>query len=217
MQTLQEEIKKYQEEFSHKAPAEVKEIMDAEAKKLISSNISKTALKVGDLVENFTLPNAANSPVSLDDLLIENDYAVISFYRGAWCPYCNLELRALQRINDELIELKAKLVAISPQIPDVSLTLKEKQELTFEVLSDLHNKLAKTYGLVFTLPPVLQAIYEKFGHDIPGSNQDNSYEIPMPATYVINKDKKVIFSFVNEDYKKRCEPQDILQAIRGNA
>ena len=217
MKTLNEEIAKYQEEFAHKAPAEVKEVMDAENKKLVQANISKNALKVGDKVANFILPNAANKLISLDEILKENDYAVISFYRGAWCPYCNLELRALQRINEELGELKAKLVAISPQTPDVSLSLKEKQELKFEVLSDLHNEVAKAYGLVFTLPPALQAIYERFGHDIPGSNKDNSYELPMPATYVINKDKKIIFSFVNEDYKKRCEPQDILLAIRGNS
>ena len=217
MKTLSEEIAKYKEEFAHKAPAEVKEVMDAETKKLVKANISKNALKVGDQVANFTLPNAANKLVSLDGILKENDYAVISFYRGAWCPYCNLELRALQRINEDLVALKAELVAISPQTPDVSLSLKEKQELAFEVLSDLHNKVAKAYGLVFFLPPAVQAIYESFGHDIPGSNNDNSYELPMPATYVINKDKKIIFSFVNEDYRKRCEPQDILLAIRENS
>jgi len=141
-------------------------------------------------------------------MLLEN------FYRGVWCTYCNLELKALQGINEELQGLGAKLIAVSPQSPDASMTTKEKNELEFEVLSDTGNVVSKEYGLIFSLSEELRPIYLSFGIDIPASNKEDSYEIPMPAIYVVNKKREIIFSFIDEDYTKRCEPQDILDAIK---
>jgi peroxiredoxin len=217
MSRLLDEIKKYKDGFKIKAPQEVQEKMLAATKKLEDANISKNALTVGFQAKDFNLPNAIGNKVSLFKTLEENDFAVVSFYRGVWCAYCNFELKALQGINEELKQLGAKLIAISPQSPDASMTTKEKNELEFEVLSDNENKIAKEYGLVFSLAEELRPIYLSFGIDIPASNKDDSYEIPMPATYVINKNKEIIFSFIDEDYTKRCEPQDILEAIRKNS
>eukprot|EP01155_Anaeramoeba_flamelloides_P033351 Anaeramoba_flamelloidesa98106_60.p1 GENE.a98106_60~~a98106_60.p1 ORF type:complete len:229 (-),score=18.72 a98106_60:522-1187(-) len=213
MSRLVDEIKKYQENFKGKVPVEIREVMLKATENLKNLNISKDALKEGKSAKEFTLPNAVNKEVSLDELLGENDFVVINFYRGAWCPYCNLELQAFQAINEELKTLNAKLIAISPQTPDASLTTKEKNELEFEVLSDMHNVIAKSYGLVFSLADELKPIYSKFGIDIPGSNDEDSYELPMPATYVINKNKEIIYSFIDEDYTKRSEPQTILDII----
>jgi len=216
MSRLIDEIKKYQEGFRVKVPQEVQDKMLVATKRLEDAVISKNALQVGDSAKDFTLPNAVGNNVSLDEVLSNNDFAVVSFYRGAWCAYCNLELKALQEKNDELKALGAKLVAISPQSPDASLTTKEKNELTFEVLSDTNNDIAKEYGLVFSLAEELRPIYLSFGINIPENNDDDSYEIPMPATYVINKNKEILFSFIDEDYTKRCEPQDIIDAIKNN-
>jgi len=146
--------------------------------------------------------------------LEKNDFVIINFYRGAWCPYCNLELKALQGKFDEFKSLNAQLIAISPQTPDASLSTKEKNELQFEVLSDKENKIAKEYGLVFSLAEEIRPIYLSFGIDLLSSNEDNSYELPMPATYVIDKNKKIVFAFIDEDYTKRCEPQEIIEAIK---
>ncbi len=217
MSRLLDELKNYQEEFSKKVPKEVQEIMLKATKKLAEDRLSKNALKVGDIAKDFKLANAANNEVSLFDELEKNDFVVINFYRGVWCPYCNLELKALQSINEELNNLGAKLIAISPQTPDASLSTKEKNELAFEVLSDSHNKIAKEYGLVFSLAEELRPIYESFGIDIVGLNQEDSFELPMPATYVINKNKEIIYSFIDEDYTKRCEPQDIIDIIQKNS
>lgn len=183
-------------------------------KKLEDASISLNALKNGNKVNEFILPNAIGKEISLFDTLENNDFAVVNFYRGVWCAYCNFELKALQERNDELNELGAKLIAISPQSPDSSLSTKEKNDLNFEVLSDINNKIAKEYGLVFSLAEELRPIYKSFNIDIPANNDDDSYELPMPATYVINKNKEIIFSFINEDYTKRCEPQDIIDAIK---
>lgn len=214
MSRLIDEIKNYQEAFKKKAPLEIQEIMLKATKKLADESISKNALKVGDIAPDIKLPNAVGKEVSLYDTLEENDFAVVSFYRGVWCSYCNLELKALQEKNDELNSLGAKLIAVSPQSPDASLTTKEKNELAFEVLSDNENVIAKEYGLVFSLAEELRPIYLSFNIDIPANNDEDSYELPMPATYVINKNKEIIFSFVNEDYTKRCEPQDVVDAIK---
>lgn len=216
MSRLIDSIKEYQEGFKQRAPLAVQEVMKKATKELEDTSISKNALTVGDLAKEIKLPNAVGNQVSLFDTLKENDFAVVSFYRGAWCAYCNFELRALQGINDELKQLGAKLIAVSPQSSDASMSTKEKNELDFEVLSDNENVIAKEYGLVFSLAQELRPIYLSFGIDIPASNKEESYEIPMPATYVINKNKEIIFSFIDEDYTKRCEPQDILDAIKSN-
>ena len=214
MSRLIDEIKKYKEAFKQKAPLEVQEMMLAATKKLEDASISKNALTVGAMAKEIKLPNALGNEVSLFDTLEENDFVVVSFYRGSWCAYCNLELKALQGINEELKQLGAKLIAVSPQSPDASMSTKEKNELEFEVLSDNSNLIAKEYGLVFSLAEEIRPIYLSFGIDLPATNKEDSYEIPMPATYVINKNKEIIFSFIDEDYTKRCEPDDIIEAIK---
>jgi len=214
MSRLVDSIKEYQVGFRKKAPKEIQEIMLQATKKLENLHISKNALKVHEKAKAFTLPSAVGKNVSLDDVLDKNDFAIVSFYRGAWCAYCNLELKALQERNEEFKAWGAQLIAISPQTPDASLSTQEKHDLKFEVLSDANNTVAKSYGLVFSLAEELRPIYLSFGINIPASNEEDSYELPMPATYVINKNKEIIFSFINEDYTKRCEPQDIIDAIK---
>lgn len=217
MSILLDEIKKYQETFRTRVPIDLQEVMLMATKKLENEKISKNALQVGNKAKNFNLPNVLGKSILLDELLENNTFVVLNFYRGTWCPYCNLELKALQGINDELSKLNTKLVAISPQTPDSSLTTKEKNELDFEVLSDENSKVIKEYGLVFNLDEELKPIYKSFGINIPKSNGNETYELPMPAIYIINKNKDIIFSFIDEDYTKRCEPKTILDTIRKNS
>ena len=214
MSRLIDVIEEYKEAFKKKAPLEVQETMLAATKKLADASLSKNALKLGDSAHEIKLPNEIGKEFSLSDSLENNDYVLVSFYRGVWCPYCNLELKALEARNEEFKALGAKLIAISPQSPDSSLTTKEKNELTFEVLSDTNNIVAKEFGLVFSLAEELRPIYLSFGIDIPLNNDENSYEIPMPATYLINKNKEIVFSYIDEDYTKRCEPQDIIDTLK---
>ncbi len=214
MSRLLDEIKKYQDKFKNKVPVDIQETMLSATKKLGELGLSKNALKRGAKFENFEFSDIEGKDVKLYDYLNESDFLVINFYRGAWCPYCNLELKALQNSLSELNSLNARLIAVSPQSPDNSLSTKEKNELQFDVLSDFENKVAKKVGLVFSLADELKPIYKSFGIDIPTSNNEDSYELPMPATYVINKNKEIIFSFIHEDYTKRSEPKDIIDAIK---
>lgn len=217
MSRLIEELNKAKEHFMANVPKDVIEIALAETKKLEDAKISENALKVGDIAKEIKLQNAVGDEVSLYETLKNSNFVVINFYRGLWCPYCNLELRALKGITEDLDELNTKIFAISPETPDLSLSMKEKHKLEFEVLSDADYRVEKEYGIVFFLAEKLRPIYESFGINIPASNAINSYDLPMPATYVVNKNKEIIFAFVDEDYSKRCEPQDILDVIRKNS
>ena len=120
----------------------------------------------------------------------------------------------MQRALPEIEALDAKLVTVSPQLPDNSLSTAEKLELTFEVLSDVGNKVARKFGLVFTLPEEMRIIYQDFGIDLPVANGDEIFELPIPATYVINKSGIIGLAFVNIDYTMRLDPEDIIAALK---
>jgi peroxiredoxin len=120
----------------------------------------------------------------------------------------------LQRTLPEIEALGTQLVTVSPQLPDNSLSTAEKLDLTFEVLSDVGNRVAREFGLVFTLPEEMRSIYQDFGIDLPGANGDESFELPMPATYVIDKSGIVRLAFVDIDYTRRLDPEDIIDALK---
>ena len=182
------------------------------AQGLVDSGIAGKALTVGDVAPAFTSPNAVGKPVS-SAALLQGGPLVVSFYRGAWCPYCVTELHALQEVLPQMHELGAQLVAISPNLPDNSLTTIEKEALTFEVLTDLHNEVARQFHLVFRLSEEVEALYTERGTDLAVFNGDDSWELPIPATYVIAPSGEIVFAFVDADYAKRVEPQEIIAVL----
>ncbi len=211
--TLANNIQAFQDDFIPNIPEDTFNLLMAELKTLIDTGLAEKSVKKGDKFPNFELSNANNKTLSLSSLLA-NGPLVISFYRGAWCPYCNLEINALQQKLPEITAAGAQLVAISPQTPDKSTDQITSSQLTFEVLSDTGNKLAKQCGLVFTLPESLRPIYDTWQLDIPGHNGDNSFELPMPATYIIGTDGVVHYAFVNMDYTQRLEPDTIVEQLK---
>ncbi|NQZ76070.1 MAG: AhpC/TSA family protein [Ekhidna sp.] len=210
--SLAQELEQRQTSSAKNIPAEKHAVMQASTAALKSKHLAEKALKNGDKLPPFNLPNALGSQINSEDLLSEGPL-VISFYRGGWCPYCNMELRALQQILGELNHHNAQLVAISPETPDHSLSTKEKNELTFEVLSDEENSYAKELGLVFQMPEDLREVYHSFNLHVDQHNGNEDYELPMPATYVIDASGTVVFSFVPEDYTYRLEPSEIIEAL----
>ncbi len=209
---LTQELKEFKAKFKASQPEEIKSVMATATTDLIESKIAEKSLGKGGKMPDFSLPNAVGDRVTLDSLLAKGA-VVISFYRGGWCPYCNMELRALQQALPEIEAKGATLVAISPETPDTSLSTKEKNELSFEVLSDGNNELAKQLGLVFTLPESLRPIYQNFGIDIPAHNGDSTFELPLPATYVVAADGTVVYSFAHADYTRRLDPAEIISAL----
>ncbi|OIP68423.1 MAG: alkyl hydroperoxide reductase [Oscillatoriales cyanobacterium CG2_30_44_21] len=211
--SLTEDLASFSAQSSERIPPEVKAVMQQAAGELATSGIVNHSLRIGDKIPDVILPNVIGETVSIQNLL-KYGSVVISFYRGGWCPYCNLELRALQQALPEIQAQGAILVAISPQTPDNSLSTVEKTKLSFEVLSDVGNYVAREFGLVFTVPENLRPIYANFGIDLPASNGDQTFELPIPATYIINTDGTITYAFVDTDYTQRLDPEKIITVLK---
>lgn len=210
---LSAQIAAYEVQKKAKVPSDILAIMEQTTSQLIASHIAKKALALGDHVNNFSLPDQHGQITQLNELLKAGP-VVISFYRGGWCPYCNLELKALNDLLPDFNAQGAQLLAISPQLPDASLNTAQKNDLAFTVLSDQGNAVAEQFGLVFTLDERLIPIYKNFSLDVPKSNGDDSYRLPLPATYVINQHGKIVYAFITEDYTQRAEPSDVLNSLK---
>lgn len=183
----------------------------AEAK---SFQTGAEAIDLAQKAPDFELPNARGELVALSDLLACGP-VVVTFYRGGWCPYCNLQLQAMQTRLPELRELGASLVAISPQKPDASLSDEEKQELSFSVLSDQDAKTAASYGVAWEVPErLLSHMRDDRGLDLESINDGNASILPIPATFVLDAEGVVRWRFVDVDYRTRAEPQDIVEAVQ---
>ena len=193
------------EEFNNGNASLIQELTDNE--------VAKRALKVGDAVENFSLPDAFGKTVSLSSMLAKGP-VVLTFYRGNWCPFCNLQLAALQRKLPEFEKLNSTLVAISAEKPDKAIVAVEKNNLKFPVLSDYKNVIAKKFGIIFVVPEYLVATFKKFGLDLENHYENQEILLPIPSTFVIGKDMKIKYAFSSEDFTKRPEPSAIIEALK---
>lgn len=179
-----------------------------------ASGVLEHALKVNDSVPDFTLPDAFGHEISLKTLLKEGP-VVISFYRGEWCPFCNIELHALQEALPKINGLGANLIAISPEKPDSGIVMTEKNKLTFPVLSDFKNTVARQFGIVFRVGNELQDLSRTvFKNDLAVRNGEDTYELPVPATFVVDVSGIVRFAHVEVDYMTgRAEPAEVVAAL----
>ncbi|MBU2929371.1 peroxiredoxin-like family protein [Winogradskyella psychrotolerans] len=205
--SLKSKLEAKKAEFELNADATKKSIYKAGFEDVNTSNILKNAKKVGDQAPNFTLTNALGKPVELQDYLKKGP-VVLTWYRGGWCPYCNLTLNQLQQELPNFKANGANLIALTPELPDQSISTSEKNNLQFEVLSDIGNKIAKDYGIVFKLTDDVAEIYNtSFG--LNEHNGDASNELPLAATYIINEKGKIDYAYLNTDYRNRAEPSEI--------
>jgi len=211
--TIREQSEQMQAAAANQLPAEVVGVFDRSIQSLLSQGVPSDVVALGDTLSSFTLSDATGSPVSLDQL-VETGPAVLVFYRGGWCPYCNLALRTYQReLLPELPTFGARLVAISPQTPDQSLSTVEKAELDFTVLSDPGNRVAKSVGIVFQQADDVLEAQRKLGLDLATVNAEGSTELPRPTVLIVDQDRVVRFVDVQPDYTARTEVADILAAL----
>jgi peroxiredoxin len=211
--SLQDRLDALKSDFeTHQAPAHVVAAFKKATAELIAEKAADRALKVGDRIAPFKLTDSDGALVDSARLLAKGP-AVVTFYRGAWCPYCNLDLQAIEAVAEDIRSLDASLVAISPQTPPNSRKLKEQHRLSFPILSDAGGKVAEAFGLRFRLPDELLPIYKGFGVDLPLINGDPSWTLPMPARYVIARDGSIVYAEVNPDYTRRPEPAELLPAL----
>jgi len=210
---LQQQLSELKTNIKSQIPEDVLQKFDESIQVLDESGIANQAPQVGNEINNFILSNQLGKQRSLVELR-KSGPVVMVFYRGGWCPYCNLELRAYQQILPQLKEAGVQLVAITPELPDSSLSTIEKNELEFEVLSDVGADYAKEIGLAFTLPEELREIYANLGGDLQKFNGAGNFNLPIPATLVIDTTGKIAFAHVDVNYTTRANPEDVLSVVR---
>jgi peroxiredoxin len=194
-------------------PGEVTELISAEVASVDASGLAQ-GLRVGDLAPHFALPDATGSRLQLSDLLMKGP-VVLSFYRGEWCPYCNLELRTWQERQNDITTAGGQLVAISPQRPSNALSLTEKHGLAFPVLGDTEQEAIRAYRLRFDVSPTLKELFTNaFGLDLTTQNADGSWSLPVAATFVVDADQRIRFAYATADWRKRAEPREVIDTLR---
>jgi peroxiredoxin len=209
--SLKEQLAELRAGSLKRGPAERLAIVERHIEGL-RSGLAKTALQVGDRAPEIVLINAKGETVDVR-MLLERGPVILTFYRGGWCPYCNLELRAYQKILPDIEAAGASLVAISPEKPDGTLTTTEKNGLAFEVLSDVGQKVGRAFGLVYIFSDELKRAYQGFGRDIPEANGTDEWALPISATYVIGKNGRIIYANTDADYRDRADPEEVLKVL----
>jgi len=212
--SMQHDLDAFRAQFERTAPEGRAALYEAKIAEMSRVFPRDKIRAVGSLAPSFTLPDAQGRPVSLSAALREGP-VVVTFYRGGWCPYCNIQLRAYQDALPQIRTRDARLFAISPQLPDASLTTAEKNNLEFDVLSDAGNAVARAFGLVYALPQELRDALSANGKALPGINGDDSWELPLTGTFVIGRDGHIALAWVDTDYRRRLAPEQILAALDG--
>ncbi|QKX58253.1 uncharacterized protein TRUGW13939_05374 [Talaromyces rugulosus] len=196
--------------FKDKVPETVYTTVNESRANFINSFNTSAAIQVGDTLPEFSLSDAVGTQRSSSELLSKGPL-LVTFYRGEWCPFCNIILSNFQKILPEIQAKGVTFVAISPELPNQTLSTSEKHDLQFPVLSDVGNQFAKKLGILFQQPDSLRPIFDKLGHNLKERNGDDSFVVPVPATILVGKDGKVKNTYINADYTKRVEPQEVLK------
>ena len=215
--SLKEQLAENRAAWYQRVPAERQAMIQRHIDQLRSGAITRTMLKVGDHVPAIVLENAKRATVDVGTLLKKGP-VIVSFYRGGWCSYCNLELRAWQNILPEIVAPGASLVAISPEKPDDTVSTADKNALTFEVLSDVGQKVGRAFGLVYEFTEELKRAYNGFNLDIPAYNgTPGEWALPVSATYVIDRNGSIVYAYTDVDYRDRANPRDVLNVLTRKA
>jgi peroxiredoxin len=215
--SLKEQLAEYRSSWRKRVPKERQAIMERHIEQLRNGVVVQTMLKVGDRAPAIRLYNAKRELVDIR-FLLKDGPVIVTFYRGGWCPYCNLELKAFQDALPDIKAVGASLVAISPEKPDDTLSTAEKNSLSFEVLSDVGHQVGRSFGLVYQFTEELRRAFEGFGLNIPVYNgTPGEWALPVAATYVIDCEGTIIFADVGVDYRDRADPREVLEVLKKKA
>lgn len=211
--TLSQQLEEFLAGWKQRVPPERQAIMERHIAHLKATGLAQTARQVGDRAPTIVLPDALGKTFDIAPLLAMGP-VIVTFYRGGWCPYCNLELRAYQHLMPRIVAAGASLVAISPEKPDDTLSTAEKNALTFPVLSDAGQHVGRAFGLVYAFSDELRSAYEGLNLDIATRNgTPDDWSLPISATYVIGSDGVILFADLGVDYRRRADPLDVLAVI----
>ena len=210
--SLTEDLDMFIEDFIDTAPEEIQKDYTKGINEVRATGILDRAINVGDYAPEFKLNNAVGKEISLYDEL-EKGPIVLVWYRGGWCPYCNLQLQHMQMKLKEINLAGGQVIAISPELPDKSMTTKERHMLEFNVLSDVSNRVADKYKLAYTVPDYVVDHYDlSFQLNAHNGNEEN--RLPLAVTYVIAKSGLVEYAFLDADYKNRATPEEVITVLK---
>lgn len=209
---LQEKLDALKAGFKANVPADIVAAVDQATEALIATGQALRALKAGDRAPAFSLPDADGNVVSSTDLLKKGPL-VVSFYRGVWCPYCNLELQAIEAASSQIRDFGANVLAVSQQTPANSRKSQTTNNLSYPILADKGGDVAAAFGIRWALSARLKEIYEKLGADLAAFNGEASWTLPMPARYVIAQDGVIAYSEINPDYTSRPDPEELFPVL----
>ncbi|WP_413511335.1 peroxiredoxin-like family protein [Myroides odoratus] len=212
MNTLAQQIAELNENLAQQVPSEVLELFSRSIEELKIQNLEADTLAIGQPFPNFNLENASNERIELKELL-QKGRVIVAFFRGNWCPYCSLELRALQNQLSQFMEKKVNLIAISPQLVPYNEAVKTNLQLDFEVLTDSNNLLAKQVGISFNLQDFVISTYQNLGIKLGDYNGNEANELPFPAVFVLDQNGIVTYKFVDSNYMNRIDIDELLQHI----
>lgn len=212
MKDLENQIEELNENLAKQLPREVLEVFGKSIQDLKTKNIEENSIATGETFPDFSLPNTNNEIVKLKELL-QNGKVIVAFFRGSWCPYCNLELKALQDSLKQITDRKATLVAISPQTPDYNEELKGNHILDFELLTDKDNALAKQLGISFGLQDYVVPTYGSLGIELSEYNENDNNELPVPAVFVIDTNGSITYKFVDTNYMNRINIKELIEQL----
>ncbi|WP_241330287.1 peroxiredoxin-like family protein [Chryseobacterium arthrosphaerae] len=212
MNTLAKQIEQLNQELSSQLPQEVINAFGKSVDDLKTKNMEDRCIQPGEKMPEFLLPNATDKMIDSNDIL-KKGKMILAFYRGSWCPYCNLELKFLQDNLSRIKDKNAVLIAVSPQTPDHSLSMAEKNKLGFEVLSDQNNDFAKKLGIVFQLQDFVLPYYRNLGINLSEFNNNDENLLPVPAVFVVDQDRRIIFKYLDVNYMNRVDVEELIQAL----
>ncbi len=212
MENLKQQIDELNENLAKQLPPEILTAFGQSIKELKALGIEESSIGIGERFPDFSLLNTKNEIVGLEELL-KRGPVIVAFFRGNWCPYCNLELKAMQDNLREITTTNSTLIAISPQNTVYNEELKSNQQLDFELLTDNNNQLAKRLGISFRLQDAVIPVYDSLGIRLADYNGNDHNELPAPAVFVIDKDGCITYKFVDTNYMNRINMRELIEQL----
>ena len=210
---LAEQLEQMRNATMERMPQHIIEVFKDSLIDIRNSGLKEKSLQLGDRVPNALLKSSTGETKTIATLH-SSEFLVLNFYRGGWCPYCNLELRAYERLQNDFSEIGMSIIAISAEIPHLTKDTTVKNSITYPILTDVDAKLMKALGIVFQLDEATKREYANFGVDLAHIQGNDNYELPVPAIYVINKQREIVFVHFEEDYMTRLEPEVLLEKCK---
>ncbi|MGK0414431.1 MAG: peroxiredoxin [Polaribacter sp.] len=210
--TLYEQTEQLRKDVLARMPQPIVQNFKNDIHQLRVDKMKENALQVGDIISNSNLENINQNSVKLEEFLT-SDFLILNFYRGGWCPYCNMELREYEKLKNDFQKINTNIIAISGEIPELASKTTDKNAISFPILTDVDANFMKSIGIVFALSEQAQKDFVGFGMDFKQINGNENFELPVPAIYVIDKNFKIVFVHFEEDYMTRLEPKELLNIL----